>query len=334
MEASSRTKRKPYSLTARDLNKFLGLNQAQLRQLTEKKADFSPANPGEPIPHEVVRTVLETLGVKYGPRVISFINLKGGVGKTTTAITLAARAVMYGFRVALLDLDPQASASVAFQREAQEGDLIFLDVWKKPEEMLTPALAVIAPDFQLLPSSLENSLLDPALASPKLQKEAVRGVCSALHAMGTDLILIDCPPSLGTAVVSSICASDTIVIPVQNDPFSMKGLELTLNEIESIRDAFGLDIPRTRVLFNRFDRRERITDTAWAEVQKRYPDFVHPVPIPTSTLYSKALEQSQTLFALSDNHPAKAASDSIFLWLCDIQSKALQKGAGRAAKRK
>lgn len=325
--------KRDYRLTARELGGLLKLPMSSLRVMTEKFSGFSPINLQEKIPYSVIREILIKLGVSFDDKRVSFVNLKGGVGKTTLTVTLAVRAVQFGFRVAVIDMDPQASASVAFQCEPEDNDPIFLDIWKKPESLMFPALRTIDESFVMLPSSLDNSLLDSSLASPVHQKTAVSKVCDILTGRGYDLILIDCPPSLGTAVVSSICASDTLVIPVTNDPFSLKGLELTLREVSSIREAFGLSQPDIRILFNRYDRRERMTDVAWKTVMANHGKELHAEPIPTSTLFSRALNKSSTLFDLPETHPAKEAYDSFFHSLVGISLKEIQKKAHNEFKR-
>ncbi len=191
------------------------------------------------LPPHVVRPYLKARGVSYAPRVIAHINLKGGTGKTTSVISAATRAAQYGFNTCILNMDSQASASLAFNMLLNDDDPIFCDVWQRPHEMVMEAVQQIDESLWILPSSLENGLLDVQLINPASQKHAVRGVCEELRHHDIDLILLDCPPSLGTAVIPTICAADTIVIPVCGDAFSRKGLELTIkNNAREDYDAY------------------------------------------------------------------------------------------------
>ncbi len=245
---------------------------------------------------EGVRRFLEERGVMYRPRVIAHITMRGGTGKTTATISAAVRAAQYGFKVCILDLDPQGSSTLAFDAAPDEGDPIFLDVWQNPREFIPDALKTIRENLALLPSSLENALLDASLINPGSQKKAVKDVCEALKACGYDAIIIDCPPSLGIAVISTICAVDIAVIPVGSDAFSIRGLEITLNEIASIRDTFGLPMPEIRILYSRHDRREKVSGDMLDSLRRRYVHLPLTV-IGTSSEFSKALAAGKTVFS-------------------------------------
>jgi chromosome partitioning protein len=237
------------------------------------------------------------------------MNLRGGVGKTVSTVSLAMRASQYGFHTSVLDLDPQGSSSLAFDRIPEDEDPIFYDIWQNASDMTRGSLKEIQESLFILPSSLDNSLLDSVLVNPSLQKNTVKSLCDELERIGFDLVIIDCPPSLTGAVVSTVCAADVIIIPVGSDAFSFKGLELTLNEIYSICKTFGIQEPTVKVLYTRFDRRERISQDALVRLQKDYADYFIPVVIRTSTDYSKALEKRETIFTTSRKGRAREDYD-------------------------
>ena len=243
-----------------------------------------------------VRRFFKERGISYQPRIIAHITMRGGIGKTTATISAAVRAAQYGFKVCVLDLDPQGSSTLAFNAAPDEGDPIFYDVWQNPREFLPDALKPIRENLALLPSSLENALLDASLINPGSQKKAVKGVCEVLTACGYDTIIIDCPPSLGIAVISTICATDIAVIPVGGDAFSVRGLEITLKEIASIRDTFGLPMPEIRILFSRHDRREKVSRNMLDSLRCRYAHLPLTV-IGTSSEFSTALAAGKTVFS-------------------------------------
>lgn len=162
---------------------------------------------------------------------------------------LATRAKQYGHRVCILDLDSQASASLAFKVVVGENHPVFLDIFDEPQKV-RDSLVEIEPNLSIVPSSLNNGLLDATMANkPNLQKTAVAHVCEELKKLGFTLVVIDCSPSLSASVISTICASSTIVIPVASDIFSRRGLELTLEEVHSICETFGLPVPEIKILF-------------------------------------------------------------------------------------
>lgn len=248
--------------------------------------------------------------LRSGPMTIAFVNLKGGVGKTTLLLQLASRAWQFGLSVCVLDLDPQASATLALAGELNDGGSVFLDLWQDPDGLMDSALLNIAPGFQLVPSSLDNTLLDGQLAHPSQQKRAVRRVGERILSGGVDWLLVDCPPTLGTAVISALCATDEVIVPVGADAFARKGLQLTLGELEAICETFALAKPRVRVLFNRHDRRERLHDQALQAFRRDHPQELMSTVMRTTSQYARALAERRSVFALPSRSPATKDVDS------------------------
>lgn len=252
----------------------------------------------------LLRDALARRGETLDP--IAFINLKGGVGKTTLAVNLAARARQLGLRTCLIDLDPQASSTLALAGELADDTAVFIDVWQAPDQHLPQALHPVGPDLDLLPSSLDNTLLDGQLAHPAQQKKAVGSVCARLAALGYDLVLIDCPPALGTAVISTLCASRQLLIPVCADAFSLKGLRLTLEEMAAIGDTFAIPMPKARIVFNRHDRRERLHADTLHQLSERHGDALMQTSLRVSSHYARALAERRSVFD-SPRSPVAAA---------------------------
>lgn len=301
----SRSGEPDYALAVSELARLTGAGVAELRsrlrELGLVRQDSVPTS----LAPRVVRDYLQGLGVGYEPQVIAAINLRGGVSKTTCAITTASRAAQYGFRTCLIDLDPQASASVAFGKIPAADEAVFYDVWQRPQQLLEGALRRIDEFLYILPSSLENGLLDVTLVNPTAQKGAMAAVCRELRAESFDLVVIDCPPSLGAGVISAVCAADRLVVPVWGDVLSFRGIELTMTEVRSICSTFGLEPPRVQLLFARLDRREKVSPDAWERLQAEYGDLVFPRPIRTSTEFSKSLMRARTVFASRKRFPAR-----------------------------
>jgi len=307
-----------YAMSLNDLKRLTGLSTPRIRYHLAKDHDILLPSSEQRLPSSLVRKLLAGWGVEYTPRTLAFVNLKGGVGKTVSAISTASRAVQYGFKTCLIDMDSQGSASLAFDSEPDEDAPIFFDVWQKPDEMVMDSLVQIDDQFFLLPSSLDNALLDSSLTSPVAQKRAVKGVCDVLRKQGFDLIVIDCPPSLGTAVISAISAADMLVIPMANDPYSFKGLTLTLSESRAIRETFGLPQPDIGILMTRYDRRERLTAETHERLKQEFGELLLPVVIPTSTKYAQALAERETVFASGDYRDVKPPYDELVRHVLNI----------------
>ncbi len=265
-----------------------------------------------------VKSILKEKGFDYSRKVISHINMRGGIGKTTATISLATRAKQYGFKTCIIDMDPQGSASLVFNIMPEDDDPVFYDVWQKPEEMTLGTIRRIDENLYILPSSLENGLLDSVLGNPASQKKAVSGVCDVLKDDGFEIIIIDNPPSLGSAVISSICASDIVVVPMFSDAFSFRGLEITLDEINSICDVFNLRIPTVKALFSKYDKRERASEMAFEKLKESYSNILIPHVIRTTTEFSKALERRETVFGSSRKNPAKQDYDMYARYILNL----------------
>lgn len=306
-----------YLLTLRDFQKLFGAGdqkdvpEIETIRLSSNQQGVSP---------EVVREFLKARGVSYDFQVFIHANLKGGVGKTTSAISFATRAAQYGFKCCILDMDPQGSASFALDCWPEDGEPIFYDIWQRPEEFLEGALKYVQPNLAILPSSLENSLLDTTLLNPATQKKAVENICKQLRKLEYDLVIVDCPPSLGAATISAICAADTIVIPISNDTFSFKGLTLSLAEIDSICGVFQLPMPKIKVLFARYDKRESVSAEAIQRLEEEFGDYLLPVHIRTSTKFSKALSRHETVFASGAKNNARKDYDMLTRSLLNIKT--------------
>ena len=308
-----------YILTFDDLARLTG-EPAYALQASLRDQGLGRLGPKSPVPTAAVRGILAGRGADYSFRVIAAANLRGGIGKTTCCVTLASRAKQLGFKTCLLDLDAQGSASLAFDKLPEEDEPVFYDVWQRPGEMVMASLQEIEEGLYLLPSSLENGLLDVSLINPAAQKNAVRGVCQVLEENDFDLVVIDCPPSLGAAVISTICATDVLVVPLWSDTFSFKGMELTLEEIESICDTFNLEPPTVRLLYSRNDKREKLSAQAIERLTTEFKDLFVPSVIGTSTEISKALARKETLFASRRSSPVKTAYDRFIRTVLELDS--------------
>lgn len=293
-----------YNLSFAELSELSGENISIIK-------DFFKDHPQKSVSSLQSRSFFKAQGFKYPSKSFAFINLKGGVGKTTSAVTLASRAVQFGFKTCILDLDAQGSATLSLDVPFDENDLIFHNIWQNPKSNLPDALKMIEENFYVLASDLENSLLDVSLSSPASQKKAVNDTITRLKELGFEIIIIDCPPSLGAAVISSICAVDEVIIPVANDAFSYKGIELTTSEIKEIRSTFGLKPLKINILSTMVDQRLNLSKEYKEKLNKKFGNIVLPFHIRTSSDFSKALEKRETIFAVSKKTNSKADYDEV-----------------------
>ncbi len=300
-----------YTLGIRELSHLLNRAPVDIAPLVGPGNSRTGVTKAARLVPSAVRDVLGAAGFSIPFRIVAVMNLKGGVGKTTTSVTIGSRAVQYGFRTCIVDIDAQGSASLALGVLPSESDLIFRDVWESPEALVAGALREIQEFFSILPSALENSLLDVSLVNPASQKRAAAGVCHVLRRLGFDLVIIDCPPSLGAGSISAACAADVIIVPAGNDAFSFRGIELTLEEVAAIRQTFGLSAVEVRLLSTMVDGRENLSAQYVNALARRYGGLLLPGFIRRSAQFSKALERRETVFASRRKSDAKTDYDVV-----------------------
>jgi chromosome partitioning protein len=220
-------------------------------------------------------------------RIVAVANQKGGVGKTTTAINLAASVASRGHRVLLVDFDPQGNASsgVGYPRDKVEltiydalvGDVSLADVIR-PTEITTLFIApattdLVGAEIELISADHRERHLADALAPV---------------AASYDYIVIDCPPSLGLLTLNALVAAHAVVVPMQAEYFALEGLSALTATIEKIKAAYNPNLAIDGVLFTMFDGRMNLANQVRAEVAKYFGDKVFETTVPRNVRLSEA----------------------------------------------
>ena len=228
-------------------------------------------------------------------RVYTFVNQKGGVGKTTTAINLGAYLAYYGQRVLLIDLDPQANATscLGIDRTVVKGGTYEALIGQaSPAGFIlhNPRLRI-----SLLPSSLALAgaevELVPELARESRLREALRPIIDRY-----DYVLIDCPPSLGLLTLNGIVAArNGLVIPVQCEYLALEGIGQLTNTIQRVRNAIFPGLAVRGVVMTMFDGRTRLAADVVGEVRKHFPGQVFQAVIPRSIRLAEAPSYGQPI---------------------------------------
>jgi len=179
-----------------------------------------------------------------GPRIISVANQKGGVGKTTTAINLAAGLVQKGCRVLLVDLDPQGNASTGLGVEVEDRNLTTYDLLVDDVDLERVVQQTNLADLLVIPATVDLSSADLELVSNEkrsfLLHDALRQ--PAMDALNLDYILIDCPPSLSLLTVNAMVASHSVLVPLQSEFFALEGLSQLLLTVREVRQTANKDL--------------------------------------------------------------------------------------------
>jgi chromosome partitioning protein len=241
-----------------------------------------------------VRKFFQARGFNYPKEVIAFQMLKGGSTKTSSAFNLAIRLNQYGAKVLCVDLDMQGNLSDALGIEVTEDHALFIHI-ARGEATIEETIIPICEGLDLIPSEFENSTLDYELSSKR--KNLASFVKTELDKIrdNYDFIIIDCNPALSSLNISIALASDRIVIPVNPDRFSKRGLAKTITELERV----GVDYKQPMdfsLLYTLYDARESSSQKYLIEYGSTYRDRLLSTVIKRNTDVKNAIDQKKSIF--------------------------------------
>ena len=217
------------------------------------------------------------------PRVYAFANQKGGVGKTTTAINLAACLAEAGERSLVVDLDPQANATSGLGMRANGTSSYDLLDGAPLEDLVKPTAFA---NLFLVPSKPE---LAGAAVELSRRDDGDRYLAQALeHADGFDFVLLDCPPSLGPLTVNALTAADRVIVPVQAEYYALEGLAQLVQSINLIKTRLNPRLEIAGVLLTMADGRTRLSADVEAEVRRHFGELVFTAVVPRSVRVAEA----------------------------------------------
>jgi chromosome partitioning protein len=239
--------------------------------------------------------------------VFTIANQKGGVGKTTTAVNLAAGLAEKKIPTLLVDLDPQANATSAIGVEKQEGRSLY-----GPLRGEGTALEMITPTgiehLALIPSEEDLGALEIELAGTENYLGRLREILAPVRASGGfRAIVIDCPPSMGMLSMNSLSAADHLLIALQCEYMALEGLGQILRNLERIKTAVNPTLTLGGVVMTMFDMRTNLSRQVVEEVKKHLPDQIFKTVIPRTVRLSEAPSFGKTIFAYDNTSPGSTA---------------------------
>jgi len=266
--------------------------------------DFS--NEDTPLAAAAAAAVYARTGLKgsfqkpQNPRVLTVANQKGGVGKTTSSVNLAASLALGGLNVLVIDLDPQGNASTALAVDHQEDAVGTYDVLV--EDAQIAETMVLAPGYETLwclPASLDLAGADIELITgfaenerPFLLKNAIAAL---LEVRDLDYIFVDCPPSLGMLTINALAAVSEVLIPIQCEFYALEGVQQLLRTIEFARDRLNPALSVSTILLTMYNSRTNLSVQVAQEVRGYFGDLVLETAIPRSTYVAEAPSFGQTV---------------------------------------
>ena len=233
-------------------------------------------------------------------RVLTVANQKGGVGKTTSAVNLAAALAMHGLKVLVIDLDPQGNASTALGVDHRSGVPSIYEVLLG-EVSLSDAAAVSdqSPNLYCVPATIDLAGAEIELVGMEGRESRLKAALptGAFDELNPDYVFIDCPPSLGLLTVNAMVAAEEVLIPIQCEYYALEGLSQLLRNIELVQNHLNPNLLVSTILLTMYDGRTKLADQVTAEVRKHFGDTVLRTVIPRSVKVSEAPGFGQTVLA-------------------------------------
>ncbi|MCA9398209.1 MAG: AAA family ATPase [Candidatus Omnitrophica bacterium] len=228
-------------------------------------------------------------------KIISIANQKGGCGKTTTAINLAASLAANGKRVLLVDLDPQAHASLGLDIKSQDSIYNVISKLTPRKLNLDNIIRRVEDKFDIAPSNILVGTLEQELSEEIGRELKLKEVLNPLRDR-YDYILIDCPPSLGILTVNSIRVSDEMIIPVETSRFSMQGVDHLMDIINLVKDRLDHEV-KCRILITMFDSRLRHSFAMLATFKERFGNMLYDTIVHINVKLKESAVMGKTVSA-------------------------------------
>ena len=256
--------------------------------------------------------------------VISVANQKGGVGKTTTTINLAASIADRGYRVLIVDIDPQGNATSGLGIEKSEIDQDIYNVLIDEVPLKETIHHTSNKKLDIVPATINLSGAETELISMMARETRLKSAIDTVND-DYDFIFVDCPPSLGQLSINAFTASDSILIPVQSEYYAMEGLSQLLNTIRLVQKHFNKDLGVEGVLLTMLDARTNLGAEVVKEVQSYFNKKVYKTIIPRITKLAEAPSYGQPITEYAPRSRGAKVYDDLAKEVLKAHGKRLKK---------
>lgn len=220
-------------------------------------------------------------------KIIAIANQKGGVGKTTTTVNLAAALGVLEKKVLLIDADPQANASSGLGINVDEVEIGTYQILEHAISAREAIITTNSPNVDLIPAHIDLVAIEIELVDKKNREYMLREILQDIKD-DYDYILIDCAPSLGLITLNSLVAADSVIIPIQCEYYALEGLGKLLNTIKSVQKIHNPNLDIEGLLLTMYDSRLRLSNQVVEEVNKHFQDMVFKTIIQRNVRLSEA----------------------------------------------
>ena len=260
-----------------------------------------------------IRKLKEPMSAPANTRVFVVANQKGGVGKTTSTVNIAAALAMGGLRVLVIDLDPQGNASTALGVEHKESLGVFEILMGSAQIQDVVQKVVGFAHLECIPSNTglaqaEINLV-PMVAREMRLKDAIEDLMKFKIEAGTnyDYIFIDCPPSLGLLTINAFAAAKELLIPIQCEYYALEGLTQLLETYSLVKKRLNPNLNLSTIILTMFDSRTKLANDVADSVRQHFPNELINIPIPRTVRISEAPSYNQTIMTYDPVSPGAVA---------------------------
>ncbi|EAQ42037.1 ParA family protein [Polaribacter sp. MED152] len=229
-------------------------------------------------------------------KIIAIANQKGGVGKTTTSVNLAASLGVLEKKVLLIDADPQANASSGLGIDVEAVEYGTYQVLEHTISAKDAIVSTSSPNVDIIPAHIDLVAIEIELVDKQEREYMLKKSIEALK-NEYDYIIIDCAPSLGLITLNSLVAADSVIIPIQCEYFALEGLGKLLNTIKSVQKIHNADLDIEGLLLTMFDSRLRLSNQVVDEVRKHFSSMVFNTIIRRNTRLGEAPSYGESIIA-------------------------------------